>query len=137
VITPSRSASARRKIRLDHDHVGGAHEGCQSRDDHAHGPGATDQNAAAGHRVPGSLNGVHRDACRLQQGAGLQGHILGEGDADAVGHGDAFGEDPVEVHAEDLCALAGVGVPGAAGEALAARQVAFQGDAVADAQVLH
>ncbi len=54
-----------------------------------------------------------------------------------MGHGDAFGEDPVEVHAEDLCALAGVGVPGAAGEALAARQVAFQGDAVADAQVLH
>src|SRR4029450_8799769 len=77
------------------------------------------------------------DACGLQEGADLQGGVVGQLDADVLRRGHVFGEHAVDVHADDPGAFAGVRVAGPAGEALSADQVALQRDAVADAESGH
>ena len=93
---------------------------------------ATDQYGATCHGVSGPLDRVDGDACGLEEGADLQGGVVGQLDADVLRGGHVLGEHAVDVHADDAGAFAGVRVAGPAGEALSADQVAFQRDAVAD-----
>ena len=84
--------------------------------------------------LPGHLrleHGVHRVAHRVHDGADLGGDAVEPHDVRGR-HRDELGERAVPVDADDLGALAEVGRAQAALEAVAADDVAFGGDQVAD-----
>ena len=78
-------------------------------------------------------HGVDRVAHRVHDGADLGGDAVELHDVGGR-HRDVVGEGAVAVHADDLGALAEVGVAQAALEAVAADDVSFGGDQVADGE---
>ena len=79
-------------VGLDHDDVRGAHQPGQVGDDEPDRPGAADQHGASGDGVAGPLDRVYGDPGGLEQGAGFQGGVIGQLDADVLRRGHVLGE---------------------------------------------